>query len=142
MDVEYMTAEEVTALFGTDDLSDWEFEEEEDPVYKEKEFKDPENDVYRLDAEELPEDVRNQMMDHCEIRTWYIYHSEGQQYLCYRSFAWSYGYQLTYDEKGWQINIQRFQKKDYGDLLLALPDNGSITVFCDGQEVALTEFER
>ncbi|MDE7203944.1 MAG: M56 family metallopeptidase [Lachnospiraceae bacterium] len=151
MSVEFMTAEEVTELFGSDDFSNWEFEEGEDSAHKEEIFEnqkkkeeeiDPENDVYRLDVEDLPEDVRNQMMDHCEIRTWYVYHSEGQQYLCYKGFAWSYGYQLTYDEKGWQINIQRFQKKDYGDLLLALPDNGSITVYCDGQEVALTEIER
>lgn len=151
--VQYMTEEEVTELFGTQDLSDGDYEEEyeleeEDLAFPEKGFAkeekkeeefDPENDVYRLTMEELPEDVSDLMMDDCEIRTWYVYHVKGQQYLCYKGFAWSYGYQIAYDENGWRINIQRFQKKEYGDVLLALPDNGPITVYCDGQKAALIE---
>lgn len=138
--VAYMTEEEVTELFGTQDLSDGDFEEEYDSEEEKNEEKfDPENDVYRLTREELPEDVCELMKDNGEIRTWYVYHVKGQQYLCYKGFAWSYGYQVAYDEKGWQINIQRFQKKEYGDVLLALPDNGPVTVYCDGQKVALTE---
>lgn len=138
--VAYMTEEEVTELFGTQDLSDGDFEEEYDSEEEKNEEKfDPENDVYRLTREELPEDVCAFMKDNGEIRTWYVYHAKGQQYLCYKGFAWSYGYQVAYDEKGWQINIQRFQKKEYGDVLLALPDNGPVTVYCDGQKVALTE---
>lgn len=138
--VAYMTEEEVTELFGTQDLSDGDFEEEYDSEEEKNEEKfDPENDVYRLTREELPEDVCAFMKDNGEIRTWYVYHVKGQLYLCYKGFAWSYGYQVTYDEKGWQINIQRFQKKEYGDVLLALPDNGPVTVYCDGQKVALTE---
>lgn len=151
--VAYMTEEEVAELFGTQDLSDGDFEEEyeleeEDLAFSEKRFAkeekkeeefDPENDVYRLTMEELPEDVCDLMKDNGGIRTWYVYHVKGQQYLCYKGFAWSYGYQLAYDENGWQINIQRFQKTEYGDVLLALPDNGPVTVYCDGQKAALTE---
>lgn len=138
--VENMTEEEVTELFGDPNLSDGDFEEEyESEEEKNEEKFDPENDVYRLTVEELPEDVCDLMKDNGEIRTWYVYHVKGQQYLCYKGFAWSYGYQVKYDETGWQINIQRFQKKEYGDVLLALPDNGQVTVYCDGQKVALTE---
>ncbi len=147
--VEYMTEEEVTALFGGEELPDWNFvgtesdadagESDFEAKYKaeEKGF-DPENDVYRLTGEELPADVVSQMMDDGAVRTWYVYHSEGRQYLCCRGFAWSYGYQLKYDENGWQVDIQRFQKKDYGDVFLALPDNGPVTVYCDGEKVELT----
>lgn len=147
--VAYMTEEEVTELFGTEDLADGNLEE--DSTFLEKEFAkeekkeeemDPENDVYRLTVEELPEEVHDLMKDNGEIRTWYVYHANGHQYLCYKGFAWSYGYQTAYVENGWKINIQRFQKKDYGDVLLALPDNGPVTVYCDGQEVTLIEIEK
>jgi len=149
--VEYMTAEEVEELFGTEDLSNWDYEEDEekeDAVFREGKYEDkteefdPDNDVYRLTQEELPADVIDQMMDNGAVRTWYVYHSGGQQYLCYRGFAWSYGYQLTQDENGWEVHIQRFQKQDFGDVFLALPDNGPVTVYCDGEEVALTEIEK
>ncbi|MDE6619383.1 MAG: M56 family metallopeptidase [Lachnospiraceae bacterium] len=156
LSVAYMTEEEVTALFGGEELPDWNFAEEESDAAKrdseaqEKKYQteegasDPEYDVYRLTAEELPADVVGQMMDDGAVRTWYVYHSQGRQYLCYRGFAWSYGYQLKYDENGWQINIQRFQKKDYSDsdVFLALPDNGPVTVYCDGEKVELTEVVR
>lgn len=148
--VEYMTGEEVAELFGTDGLPDWDAgeggqgEDRDDSMSKkekhgngEEEF-DPENDVYRLTQEELPDDVVRQMMDNGAVRKWYVYHSGGRQYLCYRGFAWSYGYQLSYDEEhGWQVNIQRFQKKDHGDVFLALPDNGAVTVYCDGEKAEL-----
>ena len=141
--VEYMTAEEVTELFGTDEFPDQDSGEERPDAKKdkagEKEFK-PDADVYRLTQEELPDEVVGQMMRDGAVRTWYVYHFDGQQFLCCRGFAWSYGYQMSYDdENGWQVNIQRFQKKDFGDLFLALPDNGAVTVYCDGEKVALTE---
>jgi len=143
LSVEYMTAEEVKALFGSEDVSDWNFEEDYETGEEEKEEEiDPKNDVCRMTVEQLPKEVCDLMKDNGEIRTWYVYHAKGRQYLCCRGFAWSYGYQPTYDEDGWRINIQRFQKKEYGDVLLALPDNGPIMVYCDGQEVALTEIEK
>jgi len=141
--VEYMTAEEVTELFGTDEFPDQDSGEERPDAKKDKtgdkEF-NPDADVYRLTQEELPDEVVRQMMRDGAVRTWYVYHFDGQQFLCYRGFAWSYGYQMSYDdENGWQVNIQRFQKKDFGDLFLALPDNGAVTVYCDGEKMALTD---
>lgn len=150
--VAYMTAQEVAELFGTDELPDRDYGEERTDVEKadsmlnkgkyetgEKEF-NPDADVYRLTLEELPDEVAGQMMRDGAVRTWYVYHFGGQQFLCCRGFAWSYGYQVSYDdEDGWQVNIQRFQKKDFGDLFLALPDNGAVTVYCAGEKVALTE---
>ena len=79
------------------------------------------------------------MMDDGAVREWYVYHADGRQYLCYRGFAWSYGYRLQYDENGWQVDIQRFQKKDAGDVFLDLPDNGPVTVYCDGEKAALKD---
>lgn len=143
--VTYMAEEEVTELFGTEELSGRDLEEEgpdvekDSSVLKEGENFDPDNDVYRLTQEELPDEVIRQMMDNGAVRTWYVYHSDGRQYLCYRGFAWSYGYRVRYDEDGWQVEIQRFQKKDSGDVFLALPDNGAVTVYCDGEKVELTE---
>ena len=141
--VEYMTVEEVTELFGTDEFPDQDSGEERPDAKKdkagEKEF-NPDADVYRLTQEELPDEVVSQMMRDGAVRTWYVYHYDGQQFLCCRGFAWSYGYQMSYDdENGWQVNIQRFQQKDFGDLFLALPDNGAVTVYCDGEKVALTD---
>lgn len=152
INVEYVTREEVAELFGTDELPDQDSGEERADAEKddsmlnkekcetgEKEF-NPDVDVYRLTQEELPDGVVSQMMRDGAVRTWYVYHFGGQQYLCCRGFAWSYGYQMSYDdENGWQVNIQRFQKKDFGDLFLALPDNGAVTVYCDGEEVALKD---
>jgi beta-lactamase regulating signal transducer with metallopeptidase domain len=158
--VAYMTEEEVTelfdteeeaaALFGTEELPGLDPEEEAEETKEEKheagkkemdkgEF-DP-DDVYRLTAEELPEEVAAQMMDDGAIREWYVYHADGRQYLCYRGFAWSYGYRLQYDENGWQVDIQRFRKKDAGDVFLDLPDNGPVTVYCDGEKVTLKDVD-
>lgn len=141
--VEYMTAEEVKELFGTNEFPDQDSGEEQPDAKKdktgEKEF-NPDVDVYRLTQEELPDEVVSQMMRDGAVRTWYVYHYDGQQFLCCRGFAWSYGYQMSYDdENGWQVNIQRFGQKDFGDLFLALPDNGAVTVYCDGEKMALTE---
>ncbi len=115
--------------------------EKDSSVLKEGEDFDPDNDVYRLTQEELPDEVIRQMMDDGAVRTWYVYHSDGRQYLCYRGFAWSYGYRVRYDEDGWQVEIQRFQKKDSGDVFLALPDNGAVTVYCDGEKVDTVQID-
>ncbi|MDE7478832.1 MAG: hypothetical protein K2M91_12955, partial [Lachnospiraceae bacterium] len=138
MSVEYMTQEEVEELFGMDDFSglDCDIEEEEFEVW-EKEF-EKESDVYRLTVEELPDDVIN-MMRNCDIRTWHVLHFGGRQYIRYQGFAWNYAYQPIYDESGWRIDIKRLGKRDYGYVLLSLPDNGPVKVYCDGQEVELME---
>ncbi len=144
------TEEEVAALLGSEELPGLDPDEEAKETKKEKheagknemdkgDF-DP-DDVYRLTAEELPEEVSAQMMDDGAVREWYVYHADGRQYLCYRGFAWSYGYRLQYDENGWQVDIQRFQKKDAGDVFLDLPDNGPVTVYCDGEKVTLKDME-
>lgn len=146
LSVDYMTEEEVIELFGTDalfgiDCGEEDFESEK-WSYESKEDKfEAENEVFRLTVEELPDAVIDQMQDNGAIKTWYVYHCEGRKYLCYRGFAWNYAYQPVHDEEGWQINIQRLHKKDYGDVLLSLPDNGSVKVYCDGQKVGLVEIE-
>ncbi len=155
--VAYMTEEEVTELFDTEEEAAALFGTEELPGLDSEETEEKKNDklgagkkemgkgdfdpddVYRLTAEELPEEVMDQMMDDGAVREWYVYHADGRQYLCYRGFAWSYGYRLQYDENGWQVDIQRFQKKDAGDVFLDLPDNGPVTVYCDGEKAALKD---
>jgi len=50
-------------------------------------------------------------------------------------------YTTSYDENGLQVDIQRFQKKDAGDVFLDLPDNGPVTVYCDGEKVDTVQID-
>ena len=92
------------------------------------------------DPPELPEAVRKAMKD-CAIKTWYLIHSGGKQYIYYNGFAWSFGYEPVLNNGKWTVDILRFQKKDSGYLLLSLPEGSPVGVTCDGEAVKLTEIQ-
>lgn len=123
----YMTETEINELFGDD------FEKvSTEPAAK------PLLDVQNLTFDELPDDVLK-LMDKCSIREWYLIHANGRQYIRYDGFAWNFAYQPIQTTDGWQINIVKLNKKEYGNLLLSMPDGMPLTVFCDGQKVNLAE---
>ena len=80
-------------------------------------------------------------MKDCAIRTWYLIHSGGKQYIYYNGFAWSFGYEPVLNNGKWTVDIVRFQKKDSGYLLLSLPEGSPVGVTCDGEAVKLTEIQ-
>lgn len=127
--VEYLTESEISELFG-DDWEDggdaWDF--------------DGQDTVVNVSKEELPEAVRKAMKD-CAIKTWYLIHSGGKQYIYYNGFAWSFGYEPVLNNGKWTVDILRFQKKDSGYLLLSLPEGSPVGVTCDGEAVKLTEIQ-
>ncbi len=91
--------------------------------------------VTRVTAGELPAAVQEALKE-AEIRRWYLIASGGRQYLRYKGFAYSYGYAPARQGDGWRIDISRFQKEEYGDLLLEIPGEGPVSVTCDGEPVA------
>ena len=91
--------------------------------------------VTRVTAGELPAAVQEALKG-AEIRRWYLIVSGGRQYLRDKGFAYSYGYAPARQGDGWRIEITRFQREEYGDLLLEIPGEGPVSVTCDGEPVA------
>lgn len=150
LSVEYMTQEEVASMFDAEDMAavfgveenesaPGQAPESEEPeaVFDEKEF-EAASDVFRVTAEELPADAAKKM-DACDIREWYVIHAGERQYIRFYGFAWSYAFHPKRTKEGWRVEIVRLQKKDYGNVLLSLPDNGQVTIVCDGEVVEFTE---
>ncbi|MCI8623915.1 MAG: M56 family metallopeptidase [Provencibacterium sp.] len=126
--VDEMTEAEAAELFG----------EEEDPEDGlEQAEKEPEGAV-RLTVEELPDEAARRM-ENCSIKTWYRIRAGGRQYIWYNGFAWDFGYSPVRQDGGWRIEIVKFKKRDAGYLLLSLPGDAPVSVYCDGQPVVLTE---
>ncbi len=91
-----------------------------------------------LRREELPEAVRKAMKN-CEIREWYVVLYGGQRYIYYEGFSWSFGWQPERSREGWTVDIVKWQKNDFGYVLLSVPKDGTLTVRVEGKPVTYTE---
>lgn len=91
-------------------------------------------DAWAMTVEDLPAAVRKAMAQ-CAVRTWYVIHSEGRQYLYYNGFPWRFAWQPVWEDGSWQINIHRLKKQDSGYILLTFPDNVPLNVTLEGAPV-------
>jgi beta-lactamase regulating signal transducer with metallopeptidase domain len=91
-----------------------------------------------MTVEELPAAARK-AMDQCAIRTWYVIHSEGRQYLYCNGFPWLYAWQPLWEDGSWRVNIQKLKKQDSGSLLLSFPDNAPLHATLDGEPLRTIE---
>ena len=78
-------------------------------------------------------------MKNCEIREWYVVLYGGQRYIYYEGFAWSFGWQPERSREGWTVDIVKWQKNDFGYVLLSVPKDGTLTVCVEGKPVTYTE---
>lgn len=99
---------------------------------------DAEANPYLMTVEELPAAARK-AMEQCEIRTWYVIHSEGRQYLYCNGFPWRYGWYPLWKNGEWQVKIRQLRKQDSGYVLLCFPNNGPLSVYVEGKAVRLTD---
>lgn len=97
-------------------------------------------DARAMTVEELPAAARK-AMDQCAVRTWYVIHSEGRQYLYCNGFPWWYAWQPTWEDGSWQVKIRQLKKQDSGYLLLTFPDNAPLNVTLEGEVVRLTDIQ-
>lgn len=95
-------------------------------------------DAWAMTVEELPAAARK-AMDQCAVRTWYVIHSEGRQYLYCNGFPWRYAWQPSWEEGSWQVKIRQLKKLDSGYILLTFPDNAPLKVTLEGETVRLTD---
>ena len=95
-------------------------------------------DAWAMEVEDLPAAARK-AMDQCAVRTWYVIHSEGRQYLYCNGFPWRYGWYPAWEEGSWQVNIRKLKKLDSGYLLLTFPDNAPLNVTLEREPVRLTD---
>ena len=97
-------------------------------------------DARAMTVEELPAAARK-AMDQCAIKTWYVIHSEGRQYLYCNGFPWLYAWQPTWEDGSWRVNIHKLKKLDSGYVLLSFPDNAPLHVTLEGEAVRLTDIQ-
>ena len=97
-------------------------------------------DARAMTVEELPAAARK-AMDQCAVRTWYVIHSEGRQYLYCNGFPWLYAWQPTWEDGSWRVNIHKLKKLDSGYVLLSFPDNAPLHVTLEGEAVRLTDIQ-
>ncbi|WP_297293444.1 M56 family metallopeptidase [uncultured Oscillibacter sp.] len=97
-------------------------------------------DARAMTVEELPAAARK-AMDQCAVRTWYVIHSEGRQYLYCNGFPWRYAWQPTWEDGSWRVNIHKLKKLDSGYVLLSFPDNAPLHVTLEGEAVRLTDIQ-
>ena len=95
-------------------------------------------DARAMTVKELPAAARK-AMDQCAVRTWYVIHSEGRQYLYYNGFPWRFAWQPTWEDGSWQVKIRQLKKQDSGYLLLTFPDNAPLNVTLEGEPVQLAD---
>jgi hypothetical protein len=95
-------------------------------------------DAWAMEVEDLPAAARK-AMDQCAVRTWYVIHSEGRQYLYCNGFPWRYGWYPAWEDGSWQVNIRKLKKLDSGYLLLTFPDNAPLNVTLEREPVRLTD---
>lgn len=95
-------------------------------------------DARAMEMEDLPAAAR-EAMDQCAIRTWYVIHSEGRQYLYCNGFPWRYAWRPAWKDGAWEVNIRQLKKLDSGCLLLSFPDNAPLNVTLEGETVPLAD---
>ncbi len=91
-------------------------------------------DAWAMTVEDLPAAARK-AMDQCAVRTWYVIHSEGRQYLYCNGFPWCYAWQPAWEDGSWQVKIRQLKRQDSGYLLLTFPDNAPLNVTLEGEPV-------
>lgn len=96
------------------------------------------NDIQALTTDSLPA-AAQKLLNQCAIRTWYLIHSEGRQYVWYNGFPGQYLYIPTWEDDGWKIRIQKRRQADSGYVLLSFPDGIPLSIIADGEAVRLTE---
>lgn len=138
--VREMTKAEVEELFG-----DWEDPEEGDITPTPKQggsspALSDRPDGLSMTVEELPAAARK-AMDQCAVRTWYVIHSEGRQYLYCNGFPWRYAWEPTRGEGVWRVKIQKGKKLDAGYVLLSFSDDAPLIVTLEGEPVRLTDIQ-
>ena len=97
-------------------------------------------DAWAMTVEDLPAAARK-AMDQCSIRTWYVIHSEGRQYLYCNGFPWRYAWYPAWEDGSWQVKIRKLKKQDSGYLLLTFPDNAPLNVTLEGELVRLEDIQ-
>lgn len=97
-------------------------------------------DARAMTVEELPAAARK-AMDQCAIRTWYVIHSEGRQYLYCNGFPWRYAWYPAWEDGSWRVKIRQLKKQDSGYILLTFPDNAPLNVTLEGEAVRLTDIQ-
>ena len=95
-------------------------------------------DAWAMEVEDLPAAARK-AMDQCAIRTWYVIHAEGRQYLYRNGFPWRYAWYPAWEDGSWQVNIRKLKKLDSGYLLLSFPDNAPLNVTLEREPLRLTD---
>ncbi len=91
-------------------------------------------DGLAMTVEELPAAARK-AMSRCAIKTWYVIHSEGRQYLYYNGFPWRYAWEPLWKDGAWYVEIQPLKKLDSGYVLLTFPDGAPLNVTLEGKPV-------
>ena len=97
-------------------------------------------DARAMTAEELPAAARK-AMDQCAVRTWYVIHSEGRQYLYCNGFPWRYAWSPAWEDGSWLVKVRKLKKLDSGYVLLSFPDNAPLHVTLEGEPVRLTDIQ-
>ena len=87
-----------------------------------------------MTVEDLPAAARK-AMDQCAVRTWYVIHSEGRQYLYCNGFPWRYAWYPAWEDGSWRVKIRQLKKQDAGYILLTFPDNAPLNVTLEGEPV-------
>ena len=93
-----------------------------------------------MTVEELPAAARK-AMDQCAVRTWYVIHSEGRQYLYCNGFPWRYAWSPAWEDGSWLVKVQKLKKLDSGYVLLSFPDNAPLHVTLEGEPVRVTDIQ-
>lgn len=97
-------------------------------------------DAWAMEVEDLPAAAR-EAMDQCAVRTWYVIHSEGRQYLYCNGFPWRYAWSPAWEDGSWLVKVRTLKKLDSGYVLLSFPDNAPLHVTLEGEAVRLTDIQ-
>lgn len=97
-------------------------------------------DAQAMEVEELPAAAR-EAMGQCAVRTWYVIHSEGRQYLYCNGFPWRYAWSPAWEDGSWLVKVRKLKKLDSGYVLLSFPDNAPLHVTLEGEAVRLTDIQ-
>lgn len=97
-------------------------------------------DARAMEVEDLPAAAR-EAMGQCAVRTWYVIHSEGRQYLYCNGFPWRYAWSPAWEDGSWLVKVRKLKKLDSGYVLLSFPDNSPLCVTLEGELVPLTDIQ-
>nr|WP_326213133.1 M56 family metallopeptidase [uncultured Oscillibacter sp.] len=97
-------------------------------------------DAQAMEVEDLPAAAR-EAMGQCAVRTWYVIHSEGRQYLYCNGFPWRYAWSPAWEDGSWLVKVRKLKKLDSGYVLLSFPDNAPLHVTLEGEPVRLTDIQ-